>query len=187
MDDPDAAPDLGLAGLSPEFQAMLGGMAGHTASFAKILVRPLGCFVTVAGYRFWCVFEMEGLHRVTWENAFICDCIVVRQQVGGIVSASYHNNSHHCWFFSYFFGGCQLCLMSESIFWVSVRLLFGRSGVFLKSFPTWWKKPLCGRLFLSSSMCFLWMNRLRYIVTMYSICIYCIYIYIDIHTWYSNT
>ncbi|CAL1134627.1 unnamed protein product [Cladocopium goreaui] len=29
--------DPGLAGLSPEFQAMLGGLAGHTASFAKIL------------------------------------------------------------------------------------------------------------------------------------------------------
>ncbi|CAE8624433.1 unnamed protein product, partial [Polarella glacialis] len=38
MDDDDGA-DLGLAGLSPEFQAMLGGMAGHTALFATILDR----------------------------------------------------------------------------------------------------------------------------------------------------
>lgn len=29
--------DPGLAGLSPEFQAMLGGMAGHSASFAKLM------------------------------------------------------------------------------------------------------------------------------------------------------
>ena len=63
MDDPDAATDLGLAGLSPEFQAMLGGMAGHTASFAKILVRPFGVFCAVAGC-VWLVFEMEGLLRV---------------------------------------------------------------------------------------------------------------------------
>ena len=55
MDDPDAAPDLGLAGLSPEFQAMLGGMAGHTASFAKILVRPLGCFVQWRVVFGWCL------------------------------------------------------------------------------------------------------------------------------------
>lgn len=38
MDDPDDT-DLGLAGLSPEFQAMIGGMAGHTAHFAKMLER----------------------------------------------------------------------------------------------------------------------------------------------------
>mmetsp|Transcript_85892 Transcript_85892/g.152112 ORF Transcript_85892/g.152112 Transcript_85892/m.152112 type:complete len:382 (-) Transcript_85892:94-1239(-) len=35
----DSDDDPGLAGLSPEFQAMVGGMAGHTASFAKILER----------------------------------------------------------------------------------------------------------------------------------------------------
>lgn len=38
MDDDDGE-DPGLAGLSPEFQAMVGGLAGHTASFAKILER----------------------------------------------------------------------------------------------------------------------------------------------------
>jgi len=36
MDDQDDD-DPGLAGLSPEFQAMLGGLAGHTASFGKML------------------------------------------------------------------------------------------------------------------------------------------------------
>eukprot|EP00419_Tripos_fusus_P009978 CAMPEP_0172659436 /NCGR_PEP_ID=MMETSP1074-20121228/3429_1 /TAXON_ID=2916 /ORGANISM="Ceratium fusus, Strain PA161109" /LENGTH=345 /DNA_ID=CAMNT_0013474913 /DNA_START=53 /DNA_END=1091 /DNA_ORIENTATION=- len=36
MDEEDDT-DLGLAGLSPEFQAMVGGMAGHTAQFAKLL------------------------------------------------------------------------------------------------------------------------------------------------------
>lgn len=35
----DDEPDRGLAGLSPEFQAMVGGLAGHTASFAKMLER----------------------------------------------------------------------------------------------------------------------------------------------------
>lgn len=35
----DSDDDPGLAGLSPEFQAMVGGLAGHTASFAKILDR----------------------------------------------------------------------------------------------------------------------------------------------------
>uniref|UniRef100_A0A7S4RAN9 type I protein arginine methyltransferase n=1 Tax=Alexandrium monilatum TaxID=311494 RepID=A0A7S4RAN9_9DINO len=38
MDDDDGT-DPGLAGLSPEFQAMVGGLAGHTASFAKMLER----------------------------------------------------------------------------------------------------------------------------------------------------
>mmetsp|Transcript_13745 Transcript_13745/g.18580 ORF Transcript_13745/g.18580 Transcript_13745/m.18580 type:complete len:378 (-) Transcript_13745:261-1394(-) len=38
MDDQDDT-DKGLAGLSPEFQAMVGGLAGHTASFAKVLER----------------------------------------------------------------------------------------------------------------------------------------------------
>lgn len=37
MADDDDDADKGLAGLSPEFQAMVGGMAGHTASFAKLL------------------------------------------------------------------------------------------------------------------------------------------------------
>lgn len=36
MDDADDT-DPGLAGLSPEFQAMIGGMAGHTAQFQKLL------------------------------------------------------------------------------------------------------------------------------------------------------
>jgi len=36
MDEEDDT-DPGLAGLSPEFQAMVGGMAGHTAQFAKLL------------------------------------------------------------------------------------------------------------------------------------------------------
>lgn len=36
MDDEDDT-DPGLAGLSPEFQAMVGGLAGHTAQFAKLL------------------------------------------------------------------------------------------------------------------------------------------------------
>mmetsp|Transcript_55294 Transcript_55294/g.103703 ORF Transcript_55294/g.103703 Transcript_55294/m.103703 type:complete len:369 (+) Transcript_55294:45-1151(+) len=35
--DPEDDSDPGLAGLSPEFQAMLGGLSGHTASFAKML------------------------------------------------------------------------------------------------------------------------------------------------------
>eukprot|EP00929_Paragymnodinium_shiwhaense_P089027 TRINITY_DN49292_c0_g1_i1.p1 TRINITY_DN49292_c0_g1~~TRINITY_DN49292_c0_g1_i1.p1 ORF type:complete len:380 (-),score=107.27 TRINITY_DN49292_c0_g1_i1:43-1182(-) len=39
MADFDDDDDPGLAGLSPEFQAMIGGMAGHTASFAKLLER----------------------------------------------------------------------------------------------------------------------------------------------------
>lgn len=38
MDDDDTT-DPGLAGLSPEFQAMVGGLAGHAASFAKVLER----------------------------------------------------------------------------------------------------------------------------------------------------
>jgi len=38
MDDEDDR-DPGLAGLSPEFQAMVGGLAGHTASFAKLIER----------------------------------------------------------------------------------------------------------------------------------------------------
>lgn len=38
MDDEDDT-DPGLAGLSPEFQAMVGGLAGHTAQFAKLLER----------------------------------------------------------------------------------------------------------------------------------------------------
>lgn len=38
MDD-DSDDDPGLAGLSPEFQAMVGGLAGHTASFAKLIER----------------------------------------------------------------------------------------------------------------------------------------------------
>eukprot|EP00428_Durinskia_dybowskii_P026908 CAMPEP_0170247290 /NCGR_PEP_ID=MMETSP0116_2-20130129/23433_1 /TAXON_ID=400756 /ORGANISM="Durinskia baltica, Strain CSIRO CS-38" /LENGTH=447 /DNA_ID=CAMNT_0010498169 /DNA_START=68 /DNA_END=1409 /DNA_ORIENTATION=+ len=38
MDDPDDT-DPGLAGLSPEFQAMIGGMAGHAAQFAAMLER----------------------------------------------------------------------------------------------------------------------------------------------------
>lgn len=37
MADDDEDCDRGLAGLSPEFQAMVGGLAGHTASFAKML------------------------------------------------------------------------------------------------------------------------------------------------------
>lgn len=37
--DNDEETDLGLAGLSPEFQAMVGGLAGHTASFAEVLER----------------------------------------------------------------------------------------------------------------------------------------------------
>eukprot|EP00913_Durusdinium_trenchii_P014900 g13974.t1 len=36
MDGPDDS-DPGLAGLSPEFQAMLGGLSGHTAAFAQML------------------------------------------------------------------------------------------------------------------------------------------------------
>jgi len=36
MDEPDET-DPGLAGLSAEFQAMVGGLEGHTASFAKLL------------------------------------------------------------------------------------------------------------------------------------------------------
>mmetsp|Transcript_58826 Transcript_58826/g.117705 ORF Transcript_58826/g.117705 Transcript_58826/m.117705 type:complete len:379 (+) Transcript_58826:77-1213(+) len=39
MADDDDGTDPGLAGLSPEFQAMVGGLAGHTASFAKVLER----------------------------------------------------------------------------------------------------------------------------------------------------
>lgn len=38
MDDPDDT-DLGLAGLSPEFQAMIGGIEGHTAHFVKLIER----------------------------------------------------------------------------------------------------------------------------------------------------
>jgi len=38
MDDEDDT-DPGLAGLSPEFQAMVGGLAGHTAQFAALLER----------------------------------------------------------------------------------------------------------------------------------------------------
>jgi len=37
--DIDDETDPGLAGLSPEFQAMVGGLAGHTASFAAVLER----------------------------------------------------------------------------------------------------------------------------------------------------
>ena len=37
MDD-----DPGLAGLSPEFQAMLGGLAGHTKAFAQLLEKRSG-------------------------------------------------------------------------------------------------------------------------------------------------
>lgn len=37
MADDNDDTDAGLAGLSPEFQAMIGGMAGHTAHFAKLL------------------------------------------------------------------------------------------------------------------------------------------------------
>jgi len=40
MDDDDGT-DPGLAGLSPEFQAMVGGLAGHTAQFAKVLDRRM--------------------------------------------------------------------------------------------------------------------------------------------------
>mmetsp|Transcript_42945 Transcript_42945/g.96810 ORF Transcript_42945/g.96810 Transcript_42945/m.96810 type:complete len:385 (+) Transcript_42945:76-1230(+) len=36
-EDDDDKPDPGLKGLSAEFQAMVGGLAGHTASFAKVL------------------------------------------------------------------------------------------------------------------------------------------------------
>merc|ERR1712136_480706 len=37
MADDEDDTDPGLAGLSPEFQAMVGGLAGHTAMFAKVL------------------------------------------------------------------------------------------------------------------------------------------------------
>jgi len=39
MNDHDDGTDPGLAGLSPEFQKMIGGMAGHTATFQKLLER----------------------------------------------------------------------------------------------------------------------------------------------------
>eukprot|EP00928_Gymnodinium_smaydae_P087805 TRINITY_DN72001_c0_g1_i1.p1 TRINITY_DN72001_c0_g1~~TRINITY_DN72001_c0_g1_i1.p1 ORF type:complete len:380 (-),score=74.81 TRINITY_DN72001_c0_g1_i1:106-1245(-) len=39
MADNEDDTDPGLAGLSPEFQAMVGGLAGHTASFARTLER----------------------------------------------------------------------------------------------------------------------------------------------------
>lgn len=41
MADDSDDEDKGLAGLSPEFQAMVGGLAGHTASFAQLLERRM--------------------------------------------------------------------------------------------------------------------------------------------------
>lgn len=49
MDNEDDT-DPGLTGLSPEFQAMVGGLAGHTASFAALLERRAAAKATSKGY-----------------------------------------------------------------------------------------------------------------------------------------